>query len=145
MQLRTCALLTAVLAASLVSADSLKDKQDHAAEQKAAEAALKDLNTFCGSHIEYKFDWSTWKVAIKTGMHASAACDMAFGGIHKICEDATGKEAVAKQLKTFVCMGDGTDGDKASYSAGTLTVHTSLDKATGLLVPTKKALEDGLK
>ena len=72
-------------------------------------------------------------------------CNDGIDPIKTMCRDALAQEAVAKQLKTIVCLGNATE-RSASYKDGTLTIHTGLGVDKGdIRGSTRKALGDGLK
>jgi hypothetical protein len=131
---------------SIVVAESLQEKQDHAREEKSIEGRMKEINKVCKASIQFKFDWSTWKDSHDLGgHHAASACNDSADVLVTMCRDALAQEAVAKQLKTIVCLGNSTE-RSADYKAGTLTVHTGLGVDKGdIRNSTKKALGDGLK
>ena len=131
---------------SFAAAESLQEKQDHAKEEKSLVAPVKEMNTVCKSKVEVKIDWSTWKEAHdNAGHYAHSACNDGIDPIKTMCRDALAQEAVAKQLKTIVCLGNATE-RTASYKDGTLTIHTGLAVDKGdIRGATRKALGDGLK
>ncbi len=138
----TCSLV------SLAVAESLEVKQQRAKEEASAKEHVDEVNKFCGSSFKFKFDWSTWKQANdEEGHHAYSNCGQGLDGIRDVCTEEMGKEAVAKQLKSVVCIGNSKE-NEATYKSGTLTIRTSLDMKdvkVGLGQAVKAALGKGLE
>jgi hypothetical protein len=101
--------LCAVFAATLVclsasQAQSLKDREYFAAQEKSLADDLAQTSKQCGTDMTAKFDWLNVPIpaAGQPRYSPSAYCGAVFGGIRRVCGSQLGKEAV-KKIKSLNC------------------------------------------
>jgi hypothetical protein len=92
-----------VLGTGAADAQSLKMRQRMASE---AADLVKDAgytNQVCGTSLSVKFDWSGAPDQDILGYSPEGYCNAALEGIRRVCEDAIGKDAVKKTIKSVTC------------------------------------------
>jgi hypothetical protein len=101
--------LCAVFAATAVClstshAQSLKDKEYFASEEKHLADSLALTSKQCGIDMTAKFDWANvpMPAAGQPRYSPSGYCSAVFGGIRRACASELGKEAV-KKIKSLNC------------------------------------------
>lgn len=64
---------------------------------------LRATNEKCGSNLTARYDRTGMPLNRLKDGYASSHCERAIEGIQRVCQDAAGRNAVAKQVKTVVC------------------------------------------
>ncbi len=142
MKLNPFAVAVMLLVPSLAFSQSIEEKQKRASAETQMSDFAKTMNKYCKTALPETgmIDWSTWPVAEdeKGGGNASVSsqCKYVIYGTESLCRDeAIAQETVAKDVKKFLCKGDGKDEITFEMKGDTLIVHT----AFGLRDTDKKA------
>jgi hypothetical protein len=99
------AAIAAAMCATAVSAQSLKDKEYFASEEKSLAEKVPYVNERCGTTIAVSFDWSTPpSPRERTVYSASGICGEVLDGIRHVCDAShAGKDAVRRTIKKLTC------------------------------------------
>ena len=72
-------------------------------DDERLEPYLRATNEQCGSNLTARYDRTGMPLDRLKDGYASSHCERAIEGIQRVCQDAPGRNAVAKQVKTLVC------------------------------------------
>jgi hypothetical protein len=93
---------TSAICSTLLHAQSLKDKEYFAKEDKNLSGYMANLNRTCGSDIIAKFDWS--RTPSDRTYSASSYCNAVLGALSHICgRSQLGKDTVKQKIKSLTC------------------------------------------
>jgi hypothetical protein len=102
----TASAIAIAICATVANAQSLKDKEYFASEEKyLAEKEVPYTNEKCGTNLPVKFDWSTPPAPEdRTKYSAYGHCKAALDGISRVCGmSQAGKDAVKQKIKSVTC------------------------------------------
>ena len=99
------AAITAAVCSTVVNAQSLKDKEYFASEEKSLAEEAKYYVGKCEANVTVKFDWSSPpKSEDRSRNSASGYCKQSLEALGRICESSqTGKDAVKQKIKSWTC------------------------------------------
>jgi hypothetical protein len=91
------------MCATAVNAQSLKDKEYFAAQEKELAGDVPIMNKACDTNIAVKIDWT--KPPADRDHSPSGYCDGgALSGIRRVCESSQlGKDTVKQKIKSVTC------------------------------------------
>jgi hypothetical protein len=72
-------------------------------DDERLEPYLRATNEKCGSNLTARYDRAGMPLDMLKDGYASSHCERAIEGIQRVCQDAAGRNAVTKRLKTIVC------------------------------------------
>jgi hypothetical protein len=72
-------------------------------DDERLEPYLRATNEKCGSNLSARYDRTGLPLDMLKDGYASSHCERAIEGIQRVCEDAAGRKAVTKGVKTIVC------------------------------------------
>jgi len=123
--------LAALSFCTAASAESLEEKQKRAEVEQYIQQTLKENSKSCGAGYDISIDWASWKTAQDNA--ARGVCRDVLSSINWMCVprphgyDAKSaqlaKEAIQKQIKHVICMGDGEGDIKFELKDGKFIVH----------------------
>ena len=89
---------------SVALAQSLKDKEYFADQEKYLAGELAFTNERCGNSLVAKFDWSKPPTPEqRTTYSAYGYCSAVLEALRRTCDSAAGKDAVKQQVKSLTC------------------------------------------
>jgi hypothetical protein len=113
------------MCATAVNAQSLKDKEYFAAQEKELASDVSFLNKTCDTNISVKIDWS--KLPAERDHSPSGYCEGgALSGLREVCKSQLGKDTVKQKVKDVTCtfgpqrtivLKDGTINYTINYSS----------------------------
>jgi len=94
-----------VTCSTVVDAQSLKDKEYFASEEKYLAEEVSFTNQRCDINLVAKFDWSTPpKPEERTANSAHGYCKEVLEGVRRVCDSSqAGKDAVKEKIKNLTC------------------------------------------
>jgi hypothetical protein len=94
-----------VICATVVNAQSLKDKEYFASQDKYLADTVPYINEKCGTNLAVKIDWSTPPAAEDRSTYSAYGhCEAALDGLRRVCEmSPAGKDAVKQTIKSVTC------------------------------------------
>jgi hypothetical protein len=98
----------AVVALSILSsvalAQSLKDKEYFADQEKYLAGEVTSTNERCGNSLTAKFDWSKPPAPEDRKTYSAYGyCGVALEAMRRVCDSQAGKEAVKQKIKSLTC------------------------------------------
>jgi hypothetical protein len=84
-------------------AAALKEKLYQPEQEAALARDVERTNKICASGFTGKFDWTGITAGALKEFSASGYCDAALEGIRRVCDDATGKNAVKQKINSVTC------------------------------------------
>jgi hypothetical protein len=98
----------AVVALSIVSsvalAQSLKDKEYFADQEKYLAGEVTSTNERCGNSLAAKFDWLKPPTPEERKTYSAYGyCGAALEAVRRVCDSQAGKEAVKQKIKSLTC------------------------------------------
>jgi hypothetical protein len=101
----TASAIAIAICATAASAQSLRDKEYFAGQEKYLADKVPYVNEKCGTSIAVKFDWSTPPKPEERNTHSAYGyCEATLDGVRRVCEmSATGKDAVKQKIKSITC------------------------------------------
>jgi hypothetical protein len=98
----------AIIALSIFSsaafAQSLKDKEYFADQEKYLAGEVTTTNERCGNSLTAKFDWSKPPTPEDRKTYSVYSyCGAALEGMRRVCDSQAGKEAVKQKIKSLTC------------------------------------------
>lgn len=105
--LGTAAMLL-IFGVTAVGAQSLKIREQMAAEETALKKKAEHTNSACDTTIAVQFNWKDAPEAKLTEYSASEYCDEALYAVRRTCETPLGKDTVKQKIKSITC-GFGAD------------------------------------
>jgi hypothetical protein len=117
-----------VICSTVASAQSLKDKEYFASQEKSLAEKATYTNEKCETKVTVKFDWSTPPTPEDRRTYsASGYCEATLDGMRRVCEmSPAGKDAVKQKIKSVTCgfgpqrsiaLKDGAIDYKINYSS----------------------------
>jgi hypothetical protein len=99
---------TAVIAVAIFSsvalAQSLRDKEYFADQEKYLLGEVTSTNERCGNSLTAKFDWSKPPTPEDRKTYsATGYCGVALEAVRRVCDSQAGKEAVKQKIKSLTC------------------------------------------
>ena len=125
---------------------TLKEKKQLADWQTELETgdAATQFKTKCGYAMPVTLDEKFVTPFMETDMTASGSCDQAMGSMATMCEDATSKASINKQVKKLNCK-FASKGPAAFKLVGTTLEFTFSSESSNLDSQTKTFLENNLR
>ena len=116
------------ICATAANAQSLKDKEYFASQEKYLADSAKFANQKCETNIAVKFDWSTPPTPEERRTYSAYGyCEAVLDGMRRVCEaSSAGKDAVKQKIKSVTCgfgpqrsiaLKDGAIDYKINYSS----------------------------
>lgn len=99
------AVIAMAIGSTAVSAQSLKDKEYFAREERSLADKLPSVAEACGTTIAVKFDWSKPpSPEERTTYSASSYCSAVLDGMQRVCASShAGKDAVKRAITKLTC------------------------------------------
>jgi hypothetical protein len=98
------AIVALTIISSVAVAQSLKDKEYFAEQEKYFAGEVTSTNERCGNALTAKFDWSKPPSAEDRKTYSAYGyCSAALEAIRRVCESKAGKEAVQQKIKSMTC------------------------------------------
>ena len=98
------AVVTLAIFSSVALAQSLKDKEYMADQEKYLAGELAFTNERCGNSLVAKFDWSKPPTPEqRTTYSAYGYCSAVLEALRRTCDSAAGKDAVKQKVKSLTC------------------------------------------
>jgi len=89
---------------SVALAQSLKDKEYFADQEKYLAGEVTSTNERCGNSLVAKFDWSNPPTPQqRTTNSAYGYCSAVLEALRRTCDSASGKDAVKQKVKSLTC------------------------------------------
>ena len=89
---------------SIAFAQSLKDKEYFADQEKSLAGEVTSTNERCGNNFTAKFDWSKAPVPEERKINSAYGyCSEALVAMRRVCDSQAGKEAVKQKVKSLTC------------------------------------------
>jgi len=89
---------------SVAFAQSLKDKEYFADQEKYLTGEVTTTNERCGSSLTAKFDWSKALTPEERKTYSAYGyCGAALEAMRRVCDSPAGKEAVKQKIKSLTC------------------------------------------
>ena len=130
-------LTTALLMASLTcsQAQTLTQRQTMAHEEPKLTEQAQTASRICGTTITASFDWNSFVAANKLddmngafNNPPSNMCSVPLQVLQSMCQDATGKQAIAAKIKSYECSyQDGATPALSLDPAGKLQYQSSFE------------------
>ena len=121
------AIVALTIISSVAVAQSLKDKEDFAEQEKYLAAEVTLTSERCGNGLTAKFDWSKPpSPEDRKTYSAYGYCSAALEAMRRVCEYKAGKEAVQQKIKSMTCtfgpqrtvtLKDGAIGYEVNFSS----------------------------
>jgi hypothetical protein len=94
-----------VICSTVAYAQSLKDKEYFAGQDKYLADKVPYLNEKCGTSLAVKIDWSTPPAPEDRNTYSAYGhCEAALDGLRRVCEmSPAGKDAVKQKIKSVTC------------------------------------------
>jgi hypothetical protein len=98
------ALVGLTILSSVAFAQSLKDKEYFADQEKYLTGEAATTNERCGNSLTAKFDWSKPPTPEDRKTYsATGYCGVALEAVRRVCDSQAGKEAVKQKIKSLTC------------------------------------------
>lgn len=89
---------------SVAFAQSLKDKEYFADQEKYLAGEVTSTNERCGNSLTAKFDWSKPPAPEERKTYSAYGyCGAALEAMRRVCDSEAGKEAVKQKVKSLTC------------------------------------------
>ena len=89
---------------SIAFAQSLKDKEYFADQEKYLAGEVTTTNERCGNGLTAKFDWSKPPAPEERKIYSAYGyCGAALEAMRRVCDSEAGKEAVKQKIKSLTC------------------------------------------
>ena len=96
--------VTLSIFSSVAFAQSLKDKEYFADQEKNLAGEAATTNERCGNSLTAKFDWLKPPTPEERKTYsATGYCGVALEAMRRVCESQAGKEAVKQKIKSLTC------------------------------------------
>jgi hypothetical protein len=96
--------IIAAMCSTVVYAQSLKDKEYFANQEKRLAAEVPYVDKKCDTKIAVKFDWSNPpKAEERTVYSAYGYCQAVLDAMRRVCDSQAGKDAVREKIKSLTC------------------------------------------
>ncbi|KRR21484.1 hypothetical protein CQ14_07590 [Bradyrhizobium lablabi] len=98
------ALVGLTILSSVAFAQSLKDKEYFADQEKYLTGEATTTNERCGNSLTAKFDWSKPPTPEDRKTYSAYGyCGVALEAVRRVCDSQAGKEAVKQKIKSLTC------------------------------------------
>lgn len=98
------ALVGLTILSSVAFAQSLKDKEYFADQEKYLTGEAATTNERCGNSLTAKFDWSKPPTPEDRKTYSAYGyCGVALEAVRRVCDSQVGKEAVKQKIKSLTC------------------------------------------
>lgn len=98
------ALVTLSMFSSAAFAQSLKDREYFADQEKYLAGEVASANERCGNSLTAKFDWVKPPTPEDRKTYSAYGyCGAALEAMRRVCESQAGKEAVKQKIKSLTC------------------------------------------
>ncbi len=98
------ALVALTIISSVAVAQTLKDKEYFAEQEKHLAGEVTFTNERCGNALTAKFDWSKPPAPDDRKTYSAYGyCSAALEAMRRVCESKAGKEAVQQKIKSMTC------------------------------------------
>ena len=98
------ALVALTIISSVAVAQTLKDKEYFAEQEKHLAGEVTFTNERCGNALTAKFDWSKPPAPEDRKIYSAYGyCSAALEAMRRVCESKAGKEAVQQKIKSLTC------------------------------------------
>ena len=98
------ALVALTVISSVAVAQTLKDKEYFAEQEKHLAGEVTFTNERCGNALTAKFDWSKPPAPDDRKTYSAYGyCSAALEAMRRVCESKAGKEAVQQKIKSLTC------------------------------------------
>ncbi|HVQ68870.1 MAG TPA: hypothetical protein VMT08_15365 [Bradyrhizobium sp.] len=98
------ALVGLTIVSSVAVAQSLKDKEYFADQEKYLTGEAATTNERCGNSLTAKFDWSKPPTPEDRKTYSAYGyCGVALEAMRRVCDSQAGKEAVKQKIKGLTC------------------------------------------
>jgi hypothetical protein len=98
------AIVALTIVSSVAAAQSLKDKEYFAEQEKYLAEEVTLTSGRCGNALTAKFDWSKPpSPEDRKTYSAYGYCGAALEAMRRVCESKAGKEAVQQKIKSMTC------------------------------------------
>jgi hypothetical protein len=127
-----------LVSAGVAFADMTLRQKEFAKKQDESFKKEVDLaNEKCGTKIEGKIDWESFKGEIDKsldGKHErsysfSSYCDAPVGAMFSMCDSEDAKAAIKKRIKSYTCKFGGKDKRKIELKGSSLTMWVDWEAA----------------
>jgi hypothetical protein len=89
---------------SIAFAQSLKDKEYFADQEKYLAGEVSSTNERCGNSLTAKFDWLKPPAPEDRKTYSAYGyCGAALEAVRRVCDSQAGKEAVKQKIKSLTC------------------------------------------
>lgn len=98
------ALVALSIISSVAFAQTLKDKEYFAEQEKHLAGEVTFTNERCGNGLTAKFDWLKPPPPEDRKIYSAYGyCSAALEAVRRVCESKAGKEAVQQKIKSLTC------------------------------------------
>jgi hypothetical protein len=98
------AVVALTIISSVAVAQTLKDKEYFAEQEKYLAEEVTLTNERCGNALTAKFDWSKPPAPEDRKTYSAYGyCGAALEAVRRVCESKAGKEAVQQKIKSMTC------------------------------------------
>jgi hypothetical protein len=98
------ALVALSIVSSIAFAQSLKDKEYFADQEKYLAGEVTSTNERCGNSLTAKFDWVKPPAPEQRKIYSAYGyCGAALEAVRRVCDSPAGKEAVKQKIKSLTC------------------------------------------
>ena len=98
------ALVALTIISSVAVAQTLKDKEYFAEQEKHLAGEVTFTSERCGNALTAKFDWSKPPAPEDRKIYSAYGyCSAALEAMRRVCESKAGKEAVQQKIKSLTC------------------------------------------
>jgi hypothetical protein len=98
------AVVALTIISSVAVAQTLKDKEYFAEQEKYLAEEVTLTNERCGNALTAKFDWSKPPPPEDRKTYSAYGyCGAALEAVRRVCESKAGKEAVQQKIKSMTC------------------------------------------
>jgi hypothetical protein len=101
MKFHVSAAVIMIAMCATANAQSLKDKEYFASQEKYLAEKVPDMNKKCDTNVAVKFDWS--KPPSDRSYSASGYCEPVLYAMERVCDTPAGKDAVKQKIKSLTC------------------------------------------
>jgi hypothetical protein len=98
------ALVALSIVSSIAFAQSLKDKEYFADQEKYLAGEVTSTNERCGNNLTAKFDWLKPPAPEERKLYSAYGyCSAVLEAMRRVCDSQAGKEAVKQKIKSLTC------------------------------------------
>jgi hypothetical protein len=98
------AVIAVAIFSSVALAQSLRDKEYFADQEKYLLGEVTSTNERCGNSLTAKFDWSKPPTPDERKTYSAYGyCGAVLEGMRRVCDSQAGKDAVKQKVKSLTC------------------------------------------